>query len=187
MKFKFVTPTLEYKEDAINYLKETIDSGSKVNGVGSLDKYMDNYEEWLKYREELRNCPATEERVPGEQYFMIDENNTIIGMCNLRTVTIDLVRYKIGHIGYSIRPSKRSNGYNKINLYLGLKKCKDFGIKEAVLTASDDNPASWKTMEALGGKLEETFEGYDELVRRYVIDVDKSLEEYKDEYEKYVM
>ena len=42
-------------------------------------------------------------------------------------------------------------------------------------------------MEALGGKLEETFEGHDELVRRYVIDVDKSIEEYKDKYENYLI
>lgn len=187
MKFKFVEPTEKYKEDSINYVKETIESGSEINGVGSLDKYLDNYEKWLEYRDEVRKCSVTEDRVPGEQYFMVNEQDEIIGMCNLRTATTDLIRFKVGHIGYSIRPSKRGNGYNKINLYLGLLKCKEYGIKEAVLTAAEQNTASWKTMEALGGKLEETFEGHDELVRRYVIDVDKSIEEYKDKYERYLI
>ncbi len=187
MKFKYVEPSLDYKNDAINYIKETIESGSEINGVGSLNKYMDNYEAWLAYRDEVRKSPVTKDRVPGEQYFMVDENDEIIGMCNLRTATIDLIRYKVGHIGYSIRPSKRGKGYNKINLYLGLLKCKEYGINEAVLTASENNPASWKTIEALGGKLEETFEGHDELVRRYVIDVDKAINEYKDKYEKYLI
>lgn len=187
MKFKFVIPTKEYEEDAINYVKETIESGTEVNGAGSLNNYLDDYDAWLGYREKMRNHPITEDKVPGEQFFMVNEDNEIIGMLNLRTVTTDFVRYKIGHIGYSIRPSKRGNGYNKINLYLGLLKCKEYGIKEAVLTAAEQNPASWKTMEALGGKLEEKFEGHDELVRRYVIDVDKSIEEYKDKYEKYLI
>ena len=91
MKFKLVIPTEKYKEDSINYVKETIESGSEVNGVGSLDKYLDDYEKWLEYRDDVRKCPVTEDRVPGEQYFMVNEQDEIIGMCNLRTATTDLI------------------------------------------------------------------------------------------------
>ena len=85
MKFKFVIPTKEYEEDAINYIKETIEPGTEVNGAGSLNNYLDDYDAWLDYREKMRNHPVTEDKVPGEQFFMVNEDNEIIGMLNLRT------------------------------------------------------------------------------------------------------
>lgn len=188
MKYRYVEPTIDYKKDALNYIKETIDSGSRVNGVGGLNRYMDDYEGWLKYRDESKNIKPTEDLVPGGQYFLVDENNRIIGMSNIRYCLNEKLKKVGGHIGYSIRPSERGKGYNKINLYCALKICKEKGIKNAVLTADKDNPASWKTMERLGGKLEEEFETDDGIIeKRYTINVDESLEENKDKYEKYVM
>ena len=188
MKFIYVEPNIEYEEDAINYIKETIDSGSAVNGSGGLDKYLDDYEGWLIYRIKCKEIESSEDKVPGGQYFMINEENEIVGMCNIRYCLNEKLKKEGGHIGYSIRPSKRGNGYNKINLYLALKVCKEKGIKKAVLTADVNNPASWKTMEALGGELDEIFiddEGKKE--KRYIIDVDNSLEKYKNIYEQYLM
>ena len=190
MKFKYVIPTLDYKEDAINYIKETIVSGSEVNGVGSLDRFLDDYEAWLEYREKSRTSPITDTRVPAEQYFMVNENNEIIGMCNIRFALNDKLKKFGGHIGYSIRPNKRGNGYNKINLYLALKECDKHGIDVVFMDADLDNPASWKTMEALGGK--RIREWYDEdiyasTIVDYNINVKESIEKYKDEYEKYLL
>ena len=54
-------------------------------------------------------------------------------------------------------------------------------IKEVMLDCDKDNLGSAKTMQALGEKL--TKEYYDEnvkcLVQQYIIDVDKSVEKYK--------
>lgn len=58
--------------------------------------------------------------------------------------------------------------------------------KQVMLDSDLDNPASWKTMEALGGKRIAKYydsEFYNCDVVKYSIDVKKSLETYKDTYE----
>ena len=52
-----------------------------------------------------------------------------------------------------------------------------------MLGCYQDNPASWRTMIALGAKLlrEGVFRDKEEYV--YTIDVDESIEKYKDVYE----
>ena len=83
-----------------------------------------------------------------------------------------------GHVGYSIRPTERGKGYNKINLYLGLKICKEYGIDKVLMDANKENPASWRTMEALGGiNIREFFDDQIEhcIVKDYEIDVTQSI------------
>lgn len=186
MKFRYVEPTIEFKDKAIDYINEFNNYNSNINGTGGLDRYITNYESWLLKLEKDYTCEATEDRVPGRTYFLVDETNEIIGMSNIRLVLNEKLKKTGGNIGYSIRPTKRGNGYNKINLYLALKVCYEYKIKKAMLSAAVDNPASWKTMEALGAELDEVFDDEGELEKRYYIDVDKSLEKYKDKYEKYL-
>lgn len=189
MKFRYVEPTIEYKKEALDYLKETIDSKSRINGMSGLNRYQDDYEGWLKRIEEQKKDDIVKEGlVPAGEYFLVDENDRIIGMANIRYSLNEKLRKIGGNIGYSIRPCERGKGYNKINLYCALKICKEKGIKNAILTADVDNPASWRTMERLGGELEEEFETEEGIIeKRYIINVDKSLEENKDIYEKYLM
>ena len=37
-------PTIDRKQDALNYINEFIEHGSQINGTGGLNKYLDNYE-----------------------------------------------------------------------------------------------------------------------------------------------
>ena len=110
-------------------------------------------------------------------------------MSNIRLTLNDNLRHIGGHIGYSIRPTEREKGYNHINLYLGLKTCKQYGIKEIMLDALKSNIASWKTMESLGGVMvkEHYEEFYSETLKDYIFDVDKCIEKNKELYEQYVL
>ena len=183
MKFKYEIPSLARKQDAIDYINEFYQYNSKIHGVGGLDRYLADYEAWLLKLEEDCTREVTEERVPGRTYFFVRvEDNKIIGMVNIRTKLNQKMIDTHGHIGYSIRPTERGNGYNKINLYLALKVCREYEIKEALLDADSDNPASWRTMESLGGKLYRE----EDAIKYYSIDVEKSLETYCEEYEPFV-
>lgn len=107
-------------------------------------------------------------------------------MINIRLILNQRLKKFGGNIGYSIRPTERGNGYNKINLYLGLKMCDKYGLDKIFMDADKNNPASWKTMEALGGV--NIREYYDDenahcIIKDYEIDVKKSLLEHKKEYE----
>lgn len=182
-KFKLEVPTLSRKEEAIEYIKEFYEYNSNINGTGGLQRYLDDYEEWLKKLKQDYTRIPTEEKVPARTFFLIRTNdNKIVGMINIRTVLNEKLKNGGGHIGYSIRPTERRKGYNKINLYLGLKVCKEHGIDTALLSCYKINIGSAKTMLALGGVLqkEKIDDETGELEQLYSIDVNKSLMEYYD-------
>ena len=182
-KFYFEVPTIKRKEETLLFFKECCPEGKSIPGVGGLDRYLDDYEGWLeKLNQDYVKIPD-EDRVPARTYFLIRQNdNRIIGMINIRLVLNEKLKDFGGHIGYTIRPSERGKGYNKINLYLALKYCHEHGLDKVMLDADINNPASWKTMEALGGvRIREHYHEYHDemaLIVVYEIDVNKSLLEH---------
>lgn len=189
-KFKHVRPTKEYEKQAIEYINEFYQYKSEINGVGGLQKFLDNYDGWLLKLEEDRNRIPNEEKVPAETFFLVRENdNRIVGMINIRLVLNEKLKKFGGNIGYSIRPTERKKGYNKINLYLGLLCCQEHNIDEVLLDCDKNNPASAKTMIALGGELLREY--YDEenakcIVQDYKINVKKSIIDNEEKYNKFI-
>ncbi len=181
-RFYFEVPGPERKEDAAAYVREFYAYGSDINCTGGLHRYLDDYEGWLEKLEKDRVREPDEEKVPARTYFLVRESDRrIVGMINVRLALNGKLRRFGGHIGYSIRPTERGKGYNRINLYLGLKVCARYGIETAFLDADLDNPASWRTMEALGGERIRTY--YDGefahcMMVDYRIDVKKALQEH---------
>lgn len=178
-KFYLEEPSINRKDESISYINEFYKYNSEINGTGGLDRYLDDYEGWLKKLDEDYTKEPNEEKVPARTYFLIRENdNKIIGMINIRLALNEKLKKFGGNIGYSIRPTERGKGYNKINLYLGLKVCQNYGISKVLLDADKDNPASWRTIEALGGiNIREFFDSENAycIVKDYEINVDESI------------
>ena len=185
-KFFYLTPTLFQKDQAIDYVQEFKFYNSHINGAGGLQNYLNDYAGWLKKLEEVRHQEPNETKLPAETFFLVRESdNRIIGMANIRLALNENQRKHGGHIGYAIRPSERRKGYNKINLYLALIVCQAHDIHEALLDCQSDNKGSYKTIEALGGKLVKEYYDDDEdfcLVRNYVINVDETVDKYRKVY-----
>ena len=187
--FYLETPSLERKNEIIDYINEFVEHKSDINGTGSLDKILDGY----TFEQALESClnMQYEEyakkygRCPGKTFLLIRKNdNKIIGTINVRWNLTEKVKQFGGNIGYGIRPTERRKGYNKMNLYLGLIEAKKIGLDKVMLDCDVENLGSSKTMEALGGKLKRTeIDPYDGILTSvYWINVDESLEKYKDEY-----
>ena len=189
-KFYFEIPGISRKEDAIDYIREFLEYGSDINGAGGLHRFLDDYEGWLKKLDLDYIQVPNEERVPARTYFLVRESDSrIVGMINIRLALNERLSHYGGHIGYSIRPTERGKGYNNINLYLGLKVCRKYGIEQIFMDADLENPASWKTMEAFGGV--RIREYYDDVnahctVVDYNIDVSRALDSHP-EYEERVL
>ena len=189
-KFYFEIPGINRKEDAIDYIREFLEYGSEINGAGGLHRFLDDYEGWLKKLDLDYIQVPNEERVPGRTYFLVRESDSrIVGMINIRLALNERLSHYGGHIGYSIRPTERGKGYNNINLYLGLKVCRKYGIERIFMDADLENPASWKTMEAFGGV--RIREYYDDVnahctVVDYNIDVNRALDSHP-EYEERII
>ena len=180
-KLKYEVPTKQRKKDAIEYIKEFQMDGSIPNGSGGLRRYLLNYSGWLKKLKLDGVKPVTEQSVPALTYFLVRESdNKIVGMANIRLALNQSLLNLAGHIGYSIRPSERRKGYNKVNLYLALKVCQEHNIKEVILDCKEGNIGSEKTIQALGGNLTKEFFSVQEnsTIHRYTIDVNKSIETY---------
>ena len=189
-KFYFEILGISRKEDAIDYIREFLEYGSDINGAGGLHRFLDDYEGWLKKLDLDYIQVPNEERVPARTYFLVRESDSrIVGMINIRLALNERLSHYGGHIGYSIRPTERGKGYNNINLYLGLKVCRKYGIEQIFMDADLENPASWKTMEAFGGV--RIREYYDDVnahctVVDYNIDVSRALDSHP-EYEERII
>jgi len=191
-KFYFEIPGIERKKDAAEYIREFREYQSEINGTGGLDRFVDSgdYEGWLeKLSMDYTRIPD-EKRVPARTYFLVRESDSrIVGMINIRLALNERLSHYGGNIGYSIRPTERGKGYNNINLYLGLKVCRKYGIERIFMDADLENPASWKTMEAFGGV--RVREYYDDVnahctVVDYNIDVNQALDSHP-EYEERII
>lgn len=72
-----------------------------------------------------------------------------------------------GNIGYGIRPSLRGCHYAPFMLGLGVEKAKELGLAKSLVCCDEDNPASARTIEDCGGRLENVVDG----LRRYWITI----------------
>jgi predicted acetyltransferase len=192
-KFYLEKPSLERKAEALEYIKEILNvNKSDTDGTNKLKHYLDNYEGWLEKIENDERIIPSEESVPSKTFFLIRENdNKIIGMIHIRLTLNKMLADIGGHIGYSIRPTERRKGYNKINLYLGLIECQKNGLEIIMLDCLKDNIGSSKTIEALGGYLvkeeEKNFHDKRVTIQDYNINVNESIEKYKDIYVPYMV
>ena len=189
-KLYFEVPGMSRRDDAAEFIREFHEYGSQINGTGGLDRFTENYEGWLEKLSMDYTREPGEEKVPARTYFLVrDSDRRIVGMINIRLALNERLRRWGGNIGYCIRPTERGKGYNKINLYLGLKVCERYGIETVLMDADLDNPASWKTMEALGGvRVREFFDdefSHCQMVD-YRIDVCRALDEHP-EYEAMIL
>ncbi len=186
---KYVEPDSSWKEKAIDYIQEFYQYQSPINGTGGLQRYLEDYEGWLHKLEAEKKIIAGEDKVPARTYFLVrEEDERIVGIVNIRLALNERLQKHGGNIGYSIRPTERRKGYNKVNLYLALKVCQEHGLKEALLHCHIQNPASRRTMLALGAKKVQEYcrEEGGEIIEGYLIDVNRSLLEYQEVYEPQV-
>ena len=193
-KFYLENPSMERKNDVIEYMNEHVKYNSNINGTGSFDHVLEGetYEECMDryYKIQYNEYAKSIDRCPGKTYFLIRKNdNKLIGMINIRHHLTPKMLVHGGHIGYGIRPTERRKGYNKINLYLGLLKAlEEFNLDKVMLDCDVKNLGSDKTIQALGGVLERTdIDDYDgALTNVYLINTKDSIRKYKDVYQKYM-
>jgi predicted acetyltransferase len=98
----------------------------------------------------------------------------IVGIARVRhNIDTPFLAEEAGHIGYDVPPAHRGRGYGVASLRAALAEARRLGLQRVLLCCDDDNPASWRTIEACGGVLESEFHSrhFECLVRRYWIDV----------------
>ena len=156
-KYILTKPTDEYSTQIAEYRQEFLDAGDSMDGCGSL-RVMENPFDFIKKcRDYESEDTLSEGRVIATQFLLIRIcDNRLVGMIQVRHYFNDYLEKYAGHIGYSIRPSERRKGYAKQMLKMALPFCREIGLDKVLITCTDGNIGSEKTILANGGVYEST-------------------------------
>lgn len=112
--------------------------------------------------------------VPQTSYWLVRGGGTIVAASWLRHRLTPALGIEGGHIGYTVRPQFRRQGYGTQICALTLERARRFGIRRALITCDTDNVASARIIQKNGG----VFSGESQSPRtrkpvsRYWVDVE---------------
>ncbi|MFH7834434.1 GNAT family N-acetyltransferase [Bacillus luti] len=172
MNVSLLTPTTNLQEEYLDFYNEWKDSGeTMIPWVISKDpsNFPAMIQELLDAHNGI-NIPET--WVPDSTYWLITDENKIVGAVNIRHSLTEHLFNAGGHIGYGIRPSERRKGYATKLLALSLEKTKELNITKALVVCDEVNTASEKTILHNGGLRDKDFtEENGNVVRRFWIEL----------------
>ncbi|HDX9628076.1 TPA: GNAT family N-acetyltransferase [Bacillus cereus] len=169
---KLLKPTNEFSEQIMEYREAFLHADEQPHGSSSLQNFdaLDEWFEKVSKQEVGENLQGN--RVPSSQ-FLSFENGELIGFVNIRhRLNQELLR-ESGHIGYSVHPNKRRQGYATKQLKLALYEAQKLGVQKVLITCDKVNIASAKTIHKVGGVLEDEVVSSHtgEIVQRYWIEI----------------
>ena len=172
--FFLIEPCEEYSEQIREYRQEFLDAESSMDGCGRLRRFEDP----VDYIEDCRKF-AFSETVPegwvvSTQFFFVRKSdNRLVGVIQVRHSFNDYLSKFGGHIGYSIRPSERRNGYAKSMLKAVLPYCREIGLDRVLITCIEGNLGSERTILANGGVYESAVweEGANQKLKRFWVEL----------------
>ncbi len=159
------TPDLEsgFREMAAEWREAGVDKFADATGDFAA------YVEALQRQKDPHGLPPT--RVPGSTFWLVTDEDRIVGTSRLRHWLVPHLEVEGGHIGYDVRPSERGQGYGTALLALTLDRARDLGLEEVLVTCDSDNVASVRVIEKnRGRKIDQVVpDDSGKLVNRYRI------------------
>lgn len=111
------------------------------------------------------------DRVHNDLYWVVD-GAEVVGFLSFRHALNEWLAEAGGHIGYSVRASRRRQGIASAALRLGLDRAREIGLDRVLITCDVDNEGSYRTIEGAGGVLQDVSDQSQRgmgLLRRYWI------------------
>jgi predicted acetyltransferase len=133
-------------------------------------EFLHGYEpgmDWIDFLDRTeslrRGIGLSETQVPAT-FLVAEVGGQLVGRVSIRHRLNPALRLVGGHIGYSVRPGFRRNGFAGQILDLALIEARNLGIGEALLTCDADNVASRRLIEGHGG-VPEILDGQETVTR----------------------
>lgn len=176
MKLYLVKPDLYFFEQYNDMMREWNKSGTQI-APWFLDQPFKNMEDFAELIQMLDNCENADldkKYSSTSSYFVIDENDKLIGATSLRHYLTVEGYHTWGHIGYGVRPSERRKGCGVQMLKMMLEEAGRKKIRKALVACHTSNTGSVKVIERCNGRLENIVadpneEG--ETINRYWFDI----------------
>lgn len=174
MALKLVKGSAEYREQIVGMLEEWLahDDGHDKDELTPHAIFKNDYKDFDNYLAHLEYTVPQNGKVLDSTFFCLDEErNIMVGAINIRHYLTDFLLNYGGHIGDGIRPSERRKGYATKMLALAMDECKKLGIERVLMVCDDANAGSAKSIENVGGVLENVVEYEGDKLRRYWINI----------------
>jgi len=138
-----------------------------------LEWHADPFSDLLgRYADTLQETNLELGFVPHSTFWLIDSEQRLLGVSNLRHRLNERLQRVGGHIGFGIRPSERNRGFATRLLALTLERAKCLSIDRALLTCDEMNLASARVIEKNGGVLDAPYTDENgRVTRRYWIEI----------------
>ncbi len=158
-RIKLVFPTIAMEKETLKFKLKFYNHGEKtIFGSYKLDTDRYSYSEWLEIIQNNTNVDTANPKFGvSDTLFAMNEENEIVGIINIRYDMTEFYKDS-GHIGLSVVPEKRMQGYATEMLKEALKRLKMHELSEVKAVCSADNIPSKKTIIACGGKLNRIIE-----------------------------
>ena len=152
MTAKLIEPSVEFETTYLGFIEEFRSRGEELIPFPLRYPREDFPALILRLNAESQGLGFLEGFVPHSSYWLVDEQQGIVGVANLRhTLNAKLLK-EGGHIGYGIRPSCRQKGLGTLILRETLGKAKSKGLSEVLLTVAKHNTASVRVITNNGGQ-----------------------------------
>lgn len=170
-QLRLIKPTIKLKNEYLDMLEDWKKAGEKlVPWVLSFDP--SNFPAMLEKLEHMSlGIGLNENQVESSTYWLVNDENRVLGATNIRHRLNESLLKKGGHIGYGIRPSERRKGYATEILRLAMEIAREKGMKRALVTCDAENLGSARTILKNGGVLETEIIENGVSCQRYWIDL----------------
>ncbi|KXZ40328.1 Predicted acetyltransferase [Alkalithermobacter thermoalcaliphilus JW-YL-7 = DSM 7308] len=168
---RLIKPDTSFKSEFLDMISEWKESGEELipwslnfntTDFNEMVEKINGYSNGIGLKDGFVECST---------YWLINENNKILGAIDIRHRLNEKLLYRGGHIGYGIRPSERKKGYATQMLSLALNICKTIGIPKVLITCDKNNIGSSKVILNNGGILDSEEIENGEVFQRYWIDL----------------
>ncbi|MEG0873360.1 MAG: GNAT family N-acetyltransferase [Clostridia bacterium] len=173
---KLVKPSIDYKNQYIEMMKEWESTGEKIIPA-SIRKDYTNFTTMLKEFYNESNGIVPQGYVAATTLWAYDdETNKIVGAVNIRHTLNESLLKNGGHIRDGVRPSERRKGYATKMIQLALNECEKLGITKVLMVCYKDNIGSAKSIQKNGGILENEIVANDgKIEQRYWIYLENDI------------
>ncbi len=168
---RLIRPTSRLRKSHESFIAEFRRSGEELVPwvLDRVGKSFNDYVAWLESASRGRNLP--EGYVANSTFWLIDAQDEIVAISNIRCdLSAELMKLG-GHIGFGVRSSARLKGYGTEVLRLSLLEARSLGIGDMRVTCDKENLGSSRVIVRNGGQLddEEYMAERDCIVQRYWI------------------